>query len=59
MSLATSPAGYVTNDHDAPWPFSLDLEPEQCWCLAFSAELPCDCAGRPLAAEVLSGERVA
>lgn len=46
-------------DLDSFWPAStLDLEPEQCWCLSCGAKMPCDCAGQPLVAQALSGERV-
>jgi len=45
---------------DGLWsPSTLDIEPEQCWCLSCGDELPCGCAERALAAEALSGERLA
>lgn len=40
-------------------PSLLDLEPEQCWCLACGDELPCGCAERALTAKSLNGERLA
>lgn len=44
---------------DAFWPDStLDVEPEQCYCLACGEELPCYCAtASPLLA--INAERVA